>query len=671
MLRKKRKKNNSNEIYWNQCYLICFYLHNYCCAVDQVYFLFLNFNHTIKDLEVEHTKLNTFCHQELKKEINMINFKKFSQLIEKAILFNIVVVIQFMDSAVTEDRFTLSGDKCIFPTTYNNTLYQDCFQVYGKQMCYIEGGKLQVCALHSPRSNPNSNPNFAPYPEIIHNRNSTTVIQTKSDNITSSGAERYTLHGGKCDPIYLHKGTVYTDCMKVGSKEYCEVNGIVYECRPLNNTTVQEANKSSDANNSKMNETVVPINSTANSIRGMPPIRYTIYADECDRNFESDTMGISIEQQSYFNDTGCMLISNQEYCFVKDVLQPCAPKNSTEYIPVQMIPMWQQLPSDEDTAKTYNVRFTTDGLMCTFPFVYNKLIATDCVYIYGMSSCYINDEWHQCEPVRHQYKLKQINNSSDRYTITGKKCQFPLYHNGIIYTDCFMLGNQSSCEINGEFFECASLDNNLSQNTTSWISKNKSQNVTVDRRVTIDGQLCDFPYVYKGQKQFGCQKFGKIELCKINESWSECAASTTQGYQSSKTHSNSTEQLRQEENQRSSTTKGQYCTQPFTQEGTQYEDCVPINGTYWCILDGQWEHCLHPQSTNISNVPNSAIKNNDSLSQGEIAAIVLAIVVGFFAVVTGLTVVYFVYYKQRGAIKQLRFEEFQEPVIREVEMQEQ
>eukprot|EP01026_Neomeris_dumetosa_P059406 TRINITY_DN554_c0_g1_i3.p1 TRINITY_DN554_c0_g1~~TRINITY_DN554_c0_g1_i3.p1 ORF type:complete len:346 (-),score=19.34 TRINITY_DN554_c0_g1_i3:254-1291(-) len=185
-------------------------------------------------------------------------------------------------------------------------------------------------------------------------------------------------------------------------------------------------------------------------------------------------------------------------------------------------------------------RETEIGTQCEFPFIHLDEVYNNCFWgSDGREYCKVDGIMYACISLWPDHDLEEekdipLPDSSDiveRFTVTGKKCEFPKKFNGRYLTDClYISASREQCYAGGKWEYCTSLKSPTS-NTTANPTTNPTTTITLDpdqiaQRYTTNGQMCDIPYVHQNQIYTNCTNLsdGK-EWCKVDNKWQRCAES--------------------------------------------------------------------------------------------------------------------------------------------------
>eukprot|EP01023_Acetabularia_acetabulum_P034841 TRINITY_DN3275_c0_g1_i1.p1 TRINITY_DN3275_c0_g1~~TRINITY_DN3275_c0_g1_i1.p1 ORF type:complete len:405 (-),score=58.55 TRINITY_DN3275_c0_g1_i1:780-1994(-) len=240
-----------------------------------------------------------------------------------------------------------------------------------------------------------------------------------------------------------------------------------------------------------------------------------------------------------------------------------------------------------------------------------------------------------------------------RQTTMGDFCTFPNLYQAQLYSDCFVIGSQEVCEVNGILREC--LPKNSPENVDDCATPTTSAQLpTLEMQapITIDNRTCDSPFYYQGQAYTECILVDNKFQCAVDsQQLVECREQSGIQPQSSKRY----------------TVNNLECNIPFVYNGQKQNDCAIIDGREsegaLCPVNSTFYRCapvsdgagfkLGSAESDSSTPPSSS----DEIDGGEVAAIVLSIL--FVLIVVALIAIY-VYRKRNenaGEFKEIPEEE--------------
>ena len=163
-------------------------------------------------------------------------------------------------------------------------------------------------------------------------------------------------------------------------------------------------------------------------------------------------------------------------------------------------------------------RMTVMGNECSFPFEYRGDQIFDCIALSGGSSqCKtLKGAWEECRPGGNRRRRRGL--AQRATTINGDECVFPIVYRGQVYNECVEISGKSQCkDSRGVWSECGSPGGPPAAPGSS----------SPAGPVTVDGESCVFPLIYRGQVYQSCFDVSGKQMCKIaNGSFKECAADT-------------------------------------------------------------------------------------------------------------------------------------------------
>eukprot|EP01025_Chloroclados_australasicus_P042202 TRINITY_DN4491_c0_g1_i5.p1 TRINITY_DN4491_c0_g1~~TRINITY_DN4491_c0_g1_i5.p1 ORF type:complete len:1843 (+),score=145.32 TRINITY_DN4491_c0_g1_i5:476-5530(+) len=452
-------------------------------------------------------------------------------------------------------RTTVDGTSCELPFIYRGQTFYDCTTIAGKEQCRLND-QWQECAPLDTQA---------------------------ASNTTASPVERLTTLGQLCTFPNVYQGEVYNDCFMVGSQESCEVNGILYGCVPVDAQPISQSVPSTELNpqSPTLPAIVSPVPSPTSG-------RVTLDGDSCISPF-------TIGSQTY---TDCAPSGDGEICLVGDFnFKQCAPI----------------APASPEVSEEFVNRTTIDGVPCEIPYTYRGIVFYDCTTIAGRDQCRLNNQWQDCAPLdisEVSMSSPQTNSPVERMTILGQLCTFPNVYQGKMYNDCFMVGQQKSCEVNGILYECIPMDSPAVVPNDTSASAEVDNLITQETggvtRVTVSGANCELPYVYRGQTFFDCTIIAGKEQCRLNNQWQDCAPLNSSSTTTSSS-SSSSPVVR-------TTSIGQLCTFPNVYQGQVYDDCFMVNSQESCEVNGILYQCVPEESLVSVSVPSASPSNLNTSS---------------------------------------------------------
>eukprot|EP01024_Parvocaulis_polyphysoides_P064806 TRINITY_DN7545_c3_g1_i2.p1 TRINITY_DN7545_c3_g1~~TRINITY_DN7545_c3_g1_i2.p1 ORF type:complete len:392 (-),score=45.44 TRINITY_DN7545_c3_g1_i2:196-1233(-) len=225
------------------------------------------------------------------------------------------------------------------------------------------------------------------------------------------------------------------------------------------------------------------------------------------------------------------MIDDLEYCEVSSILYRCEPMDGVMGSPTisssptatATAPSLPASPTPSSSPSTNLTRTTEDGKTCMFPFYYRGQVFSDCTVIGQKEQCYIDNQWSVCIPLDGKGSASQTD--VVRTTAIGI-CTFPNYYRGNVYNDCFTLSGSAYCEVNGILAECIDADQSAAVGTSPFTgvpsSSSPAPTPDVKERMTTKGEMCTFPFTYRGGVFYDCTSIAGNFSCLIDGRWQEC-----------------------------------------------------------------------------------------------------------------------------------------------------
>eukprot|EP01025_Chloroclados_australasicus_P006774 TRINITY_DN12166_c0_g1_i10.p1 TRINITY_DN12166_c0_g1~~TRINITY_DN12166_c0_g1_i10.p1 ORF type:complete len:1147 (-),score=140.57 TRINITY_DN12166_c0_g1_i10:5-3445(-) len=418
----------------------------------------------------------------------------------------------FAEPTVTQA--TVDGFNCAFPFTYRGQVFTDCYKIASKLQCKItEDDNWHECASDSGNST-----STAPEPE--------------GEKPTDTAVQRSTVDGYDCVFPSEYRGTILQDCGEISGKMQCNIqeDDDWHECKPM-----------------------IDMNATAGTVV------MTDAGNQCTFPF--------IYRGNVFQQ--CLEVGGAFVCKVGDGLEECVLGGSSTNVSSGIVGVPAELNQTD-------VRFTTDGLRCSFPFEYRGSFFRECIEIVDTLRCKVeeDDGWHECA-------AEVLEDAVSRTTTDGFQCQFPSEYRGQILNDCTIVAGIPQCKIaeDDQWHECQ-VDGTFNQTTGSI------------GRLTVDGDQCVFPFVYRGNILNECLEIGGKVQCKIeaDDDWHECAPEVQMGVNRT-------------------TTDGLQCKFPSIYRGVVMDDCTEIGGKVSCQVneDDEWHECADYPSQQLIDTPTPVV----------------------------------------------------------------
>ena len=158
-----------------------------------------------------------------------------------------------------------------------------------------------------------------------------------------------------------------------------------------------------------------------------------------------------------------------------------------------------------------------------------------------------NGQFRDCTPIRN--------------TTGGAVCSFPFEYNGSNYTDCTEIDGTQQCRTaKGNLEQCAGV--------STGTSGGSSIGGEIISRVTVDDDICVFPFWQDGFSVAECVDVNGTESCMTVAGMKECAPVMI-------------------------TEAGLPCSFPFVDDdGQSQTKCIDRSGTRMCKTgDGSWDEC--------------------------------------------------------------------------------
>eukprot|EP01025_Chloroclados_australasicus_P037521 TRINITY_DN38317_c0_g1_i1.p1 TRINITY_DN38317_c0_g1~~TRINITY_DN38317_c0_g1_i1.p1 ORF type:complete len:356 (+),score=20.19 TRINITY_DN38317_c0_g1_i1:136-1068(+) len=249
-------------------------------------------------------------------------------------------------------------------------------------------------------------------------------------------------------------------------------------------------------------------------------------------------------------------------CLIDNKFQECALENQTASN--TSIASNQMSKPEQQSTQTV---MTVNGDKCEFPFQYRGEMHDNCIEVGGKRWCKVSDELQECAQ-GNQTEQSQQESTQTVMTVNGDKCEFPFQYRGEIHDNCVEIAGVMSCEANGEIQEC-DLGNQSVQ----------SPQETAKTVTTVNGDLCEFPFYYRGEQYNECVEISGKMRCLVDNKFQECDL---------RTRSN---QMQMESANTVMTVSGDQCEFPFYYRGEQYNECVEISGKMRCLVDNKFQEC--------------------------------------------------------------------------------
>ncbi|GMH45693.1 hypothetical protein BSKO_13656 [Bryopsis sp. KO-2023] len=499
-------------------------------------------------------------------------------------------------------RFTLAGEQCVLPFMYNGKVQNNCVDIDGIESCKGPSEEWDECAPEDKiqvvkRTTIDGDDCTMPFvldgrlnTDCVENTEGTEICRVGDDLAECAPLEsnpetvektvelpmrRITINGDHCRFPFTYNGDLWVDCTELDGVETCkDSDGEWQECEPRTKTEATETPLKVEPSTRQTvsgDECVFPLSYNGKSVNDCVEIdgvesckdsdgewqecepqaktplkvesstRQTVSGDEC--VFPLSYNGKSVDD--------CVEIDGVESCKDSDgEWQECEPETKT--------------PLKVDESST---RQTVSGEECVFPLSYNGKSVDDCVEIDGVESCKDSDgEWQECEPQAKTEATKtplKMDEPSTRQTVSGDDCVFPLSYNGKSVNDCVEVDGVESCKnTDDEWEECEA------------VSGAALEMVAGSERVTVNGNLCAFPFDYQGDEVTTCITVDSVESCKNSDGeWEECVIPRV-------------------------TVAGELCDFPFDYNGDKMAECVEIEGVESCkVSSGEWAECAKDRST--------------------------------------------------------------------------
>eukprot|EP01025_Chloroclados_australasicus_P046974 TRINITY_DN5205_c0_g2_i1.p1 TRINITY_DN5205_c0_g2~~TRINITY_DN5205_c0_g2_i1.p1 ORF type:complete len:1007 (-),score=39.16 TRINITY_DN5205_c0_g2_i1:645-3665(-) len=469
----------------------------------------------------------------------------------------------------TEVRYTTFGKQCDEAYYYRGVQYSGCMLIDDVEYCEVQG---------------------VVYPCEAKTENSSSVIGTNVDVNNASFDSptqlevRYTVHGQECDSFYYYQGQKYSGCMIVENSEHCEVGGILYSCAPL---LTQQVSTTSQ---------LIPSQEAQ--------VRYTTHGQQCDEEYY-------YKGEKY---SGCIQISDSEYCEVSGVVYPCASEETV--LSSSNISAISEITNVE-------IRYTEHGQQCDEEYFYRGEKFSGCIIINNLEYCEASGIVYPCAPResavvpqtetfpittstntaigQHPNQTSSFVESSNdrfievRYTYLGQQCDVDYSFQGQNYSGCIIIEDIEYCGVGGILYPC------ILKNSTNLLQQNQSSPYI---RKTTTGELCQFPVYYEGQEYNDCFMVDNQSSCIVQTQIYQCDENDDEEEQVMRKatiapYEEAIAKVQDHFPQRNAT-DGQPCDYPYQLNLQDVYGCIEVLGKEMCKVNEVWKDCAPVPSTSNS-----------------------------------------------------------------------
>ena len=459
-------------------------------------------------------------------------------------------------SSSSKSRATVTGKACVFPFEVRGAFFDDCTMLLGKLSCRVADGTVEQC-------------------EPI----------ASSSSIEYDDGQRITLSGEKCIFPQTFRGQRLTDCAMIAGRYKCRTEKGWEECSPKSIDAMRSASSSSSSSSSSS-----PPPSAPTTVRG----RTTIRGNACALPF--------IYRGATFSD--CTMIAGKMSCMTeRGEVEECAPRSQRQAPTPSSSSSQTPAPSDE---KVYNVvsifpryalssgpQLTVNGNECVFPFSYRGDIVYDCILISGVSRCKTDaGTFEECSTDAPASPGSSSPGSAPpssggsgsggagdvTKTVSGSTCVFPSTYRGEVVNACIEISNKLQCRSEkGIWEECAS-------SSSSPAPSSPSSGPASGVQVTVTGERCVFPTVYRGQVLNECANLAGKSQCKTEKGlWQECAPPSAPAPAPAPAAGVGST---------TKTVNGNECVFPLVYRGEVFNECMDVGGVKKCkTTAGIFETC--------------------------------------------------------------------------------
>ena len=150
--------------------------------------------------------------------------------------------------------------------------------------------------------------------------------------------------------------------------------------------------------------------------------------------------------------------------------------------------------SSSSSMSSSSARMTVSGQPCVFPTTYRGMTLTDCTDIAGKSQCKsASGFWEEClapgasVPTGGAAPAASPSPAtSQRSTVKGNSCTFPLSYRGETYYNCISFQGKEQCKTSNGFWEECATGGSMSG------------------PASVSGNACVFPVIYRGETLMSC-----------------------------------------------------------------------------------------------------------------------------------------------------------------------